>query len=71
MRNKGLTTLNKAGVTTWQRGEREAVLDLGFATRDLENKVIAYQLIDEWALTKDHIPIEIRIDESKPRTRRD
>jgi hypothetical protein len=42
MHNKGFTTLNKAGVTTWKRGEREAVLDLGFATRDLRDKVIAY-----------------------------
>jgi hypothetical protein len=59
--------LNERGVTTWRRGPQEAVLDLGFATRDMVDQVMAYRPRDDWALTKDHIPIEIQIDVEPPR----
>ena len=66
----GLSLLNEPGEVTWRRGRSEEVIDLAFATQELAGRVMTYRPRDEWALTKDHIPIEIRLDLMPPALRR-
>ena len=42
------------------------MLDLGFATAGLRGRLISFLPRDEWAPTRDHIPIEIRMDFPRP-----
>ena len=65
-----LCLLNEPGVATWRRGESEEVIDLAFATPEIAERVMAYRPRDDWALTKDHIPIEMRLDLGVPARRR-
>ena len=63
---RGLELLNKKGVPTWKRGDSESVLDLRFATANLRGRLISFLPRDEWAPTRDHIPIKIRMDLPPP-----
>ena len=59
MRARNLQLLNEKGAITWRRGLQESVIDLGFATLDIADRIMTYRPRDDWAITKDHIPMEI------------
>jgi len=59
---RGLIQATPQGESTWKRNNQESVLDLTFLTRHLSDRLIFCGPIDQWALTKDHIPIRIHID---------
>ena len=52
------------GEPTWKRGEQESVIDLTFISPDLYRKVNFCGTVEEWALTRDHIPIRIQINDA-------
>jgi hypothetical protein len=56
-----LRLLTLQGEATWRRGTQESVIDLTFATEDTANLLTRCMPREEWALTQDHIPIEIHI----------
>jgi len=65
----GYHLLNEPGFTTWSRGETDKVIDLGFASTQLAERILMYNPRGEWAETQDHYPIEIRINIETPRLR--
>lgn len=58
---RGLHLLTEPGVATWRRNSSESVIDLTFATRGIRDSVQFCGPNEQWALTQDHIPIEIRL----------
>lgn len=61
------------GIATWKRGRTESVIDLTFATPTLSEKILYCRPQDQWAVTNDHIPIDIAIDHStkpQPKSKR-
>jgi exonuclease III len=59
---RGFRLLKEQGVAIWKRGLRKVVLDLGFASGDIANRIMTYRPRNEWTLTKDYLLIEIWID---------
>src|ERR1700761_542540 len=58
---EGLDLITATGEPTWRRNAQESTIDLTFVTQRLHNRVIFCGPIEEWALTKDHIPIKIEL----------
>jgi len=61
------------GIATWKRGRTESVIDLTFATPILSEKILYCGPQDHWAVTNDHIPIDIAIDHTtkpQPKSKR-
>jgi len=68
-----LHLLTPAGEPTWKRGRLESVIDLTFATSEIQTSLIHCGPRDSWATTQDHIPIDIRLNLAlppKPESRR-
>jgi Endonuclease-reverse transcriptase len=59
---RGLVLATPRGEPTWKRGEQESVIDLTFISQDLYRRVNFCGTVEEWALTRDHIPIRIQIN---------
>jgi hypothetical protein len=59
---EGLDLLTPKAVPTWKRGTQESVIDLTFGTHKVKNAILYCGPKDEWAYTKDHIPILINLD---------
>jgi hypothetical protein len=57
-----LLLLTEQGDTTWRRGSRSSVIDLVFAEPAISRRVVYCGAKPEWALTRDHIPIQTLID---------
>jgi len=66
----GFQLLNEPGATTWSRGRIDSVLDLGFASRRLTPRIMAFKPRRDWSNIQDHFPIEIRIDMQAPYIRK-
>ena len=62
--------LNEEGEATWHRGQRQSVLDLGFASQSIGDKVMLYRPRPDWSLIQDHSPIEIKLSYPKPKQRK-
>jgi len=58
---KGLQLLTPRGEPTWKRGMQQSVIDLTFATERILNTILYCGPEERWAITKDHIPINIRL----------
>ena len=70
---KGLLLLTPVGDPTWKRGTQESVIDLTFATDTISERVEFCGTEDQWAITKDHIPIRIQVNlavQPQPTSRR-
>ena len=59
---KGLVLATLRGKPIWKRGEQESVIDLMFISPNIYRKVNFCGIVEEWALTRDHIPIHIQIN---------
>jgi hypothetical protein len=59
---RGLYLITARGEATWRRGASKTTIDLTFATYGIRQRVLQCIPKEEWALTQDHIPIEIRLD---------
>jgi Reverse transcriptase (RNA-dependent DNA polymerase)/Endonuclease-reverse transcriptase len=57
---RGLRLLTPVGDPTWKRGTQESVIDLTFATEAISERIEFCGTEDQWAITKDHIPIRIQ-----------
>ena len=57
---RGLCLLTPVGDPTWKRGAQESVIDLTFATDTISRRIEFCGTEDQWAITKDHIPIWIQ-----------
>jgi endonuclease/exonuclease/phosphatase family metal-dependent hydrolase len=55
----GLGLITAQGVPTWRRNSSESVIDLTFGTEGIRQRVLRCGPVERWALTQDHIPIEI------------
>jgi hypothetical protein len=66
MARRGLRLLTPEGETTWKRGRQESVIDLTFASADVQSTLHWCGPRDEWAVTQDHLPIDIRFEISLP-----
>jgi exonuclease III len=62
MARRGLRLLTPEGETTWKRGRQESVIDLTFASADVQSTLHWCGPRDEWAVTQDHLPIDIRFE---------
>jgi exonuclease III len=60
--SRGLYLLTPPGEPTWKRGLQETVIDLTFASETIRERVEYCGTEDNWAITKDHIPIRIQIN---------
>ena len=72
-RRRGLHLLTPRGEPTWKRGMQESVIDLTFATEQTQMAMLHCGPEDRWAITNDHIPINIRLSTatlSPPPTKR-
>ena len=54
---RGLRLLTPTRDPTWKRGTQESVIDLTFATDTISERIVFYRTKDQWAITKDYIPI--------------
>jgi hypothetical protein len=57
----GLDLITAQGIPTWRRNNSESVIDLTFGTGGIRHRVLRCGPIERWALTQDHIPIEIHV----------
>lgn len=57
-----LHLLTPRGEATWKRGAQQSVIDLTFASTGLVEQTTYCGTRDSWTTTKDHIPIDIRLN---------
>lgn len=56
---RGMSLLLPPGTITWKRGSMQSTIDLAYATWATSSRLVSCKARDEWALTEDHIPVEI------------
>ncbi len=56
-----LVLLTPAGIPTYKKGQIKSVIDLTFATKEIERMRVRCGPVDDWALTRDHIPILLEL----------
>jgi hypothetical protein len=63
---RSLELCTPPGEATWRRGQSSTVIDLTFATQDICERLVVCGPRDDWALTPDHIPIQIEFEADQP-----
>ncbi len=58
---RGLHLVTPKGEATWKRGKSESVIDLTFMTEGVRQRVTRCKPRDGWAITQDHLPIDIQL----------
>ena len=60
-RRRGLDLLTPRGIATFKRANCQTVIDLTFVSRALRDRVMFCSPVDQWAITADHLPIQIHL----------
>jgi len=60
--NGGLKLATPPGAITWQWGTAKSTIDLTIMDENLYQRLKRCSPKEEWALTLDHIPIQIQLD---------
>jgi len=63
---RGIVLTTPTGEPTWKRGIQESTIDLTFMQEALADRLAFCGPENAWALTADHIPIQIALDVAAP-----